>query len=948
VSRDPAAAKSDVRRGSRTSSTAAAGTRRAAAQVSVIPQAPRAFVPRQRLQDALDEATSHPLTVIVAPAGSGKTSTLAHWADSSNRTVRWFSCASGGGDEPTDRLRSALVDAAALEEAADDPYVVVVDDAHHLPASAWAMLEERLRDDPSDRLRLVLASRRDVPLALVTLELTGSVTVLRADVLGFTDDEARLLVALHAPDVTAEESAAVQGRARGWAAALVLGARTLFGAPDRRRAREALTRSERPVLDYLLSEVFTTLPAVTRHVLLCTADSEYVTDTSAVVLSGDPEAPTRLGFLAADGLLVTGYGVDAEGHRQWRYHPLLHEALRRQVAMDGPDHALAIASHARAARHHAAHGPVLDALWHATRAESPELLASLLVEEGPGLVLAGHEDEIVEGLAALPSQVSDKYPALVGVAALAHRGRGDVETAAMLAAHAVRAAEVVRHRLTAPLGGLRPSADQVSAPEAALLADAALLETWQARFGWTDSATAMRHSREVLGCQFDEPAPVMGATAGAHPAHQPPWPVAAARTPWLLNELAAAELWAAQFALAEVHTGEALVAAHALGQHRAVAGAYANRALIEMFFGRTQTALVTAELSLAAAELAGRREDSFLARAHLVEAWVSFSQLEYSRTEAALEHVRRISARASDPLVEILSVILRARLLADAGQVTEARQLVSSAPPVPDLPPSYLVRILCLFQAQWALLSGDVQEVQTLAAGMRADGWEQGATLMTAILTDLGGDAVSAARRLETLLDIPAEALQTVPATVASVYKLRMLLRGGNPVPVRAALHDVLNRVGGQRLLGALVFTGPDPALNEAVAAETRERSPHPFADEALAALIRYAEHRHDTGLATGPAGSPGPSSSAPADALVTTIPAPTRSSDGQRPAVSLTDRETDVLRELALGGSYVDIAHALYVTENTVKTHIASLYRKLGAERRADALRQARRSGLL
>ena len=63
---------------------------------------------------------------------------------------------------------------------------------------------------------------------------------------------------------------------------------------------------------------------------------------------------------------------------------------------------------------------------------------------------------------------------------------------------------------------------------------------------------------------------------------------------------------------------------------------------------------------------------------------------------------------------------------------------------------------------------------------------------------------------------------------------------------------------------------------------------------------------------------------------------------------VDLTARERDVLHELALGGSYADIAQVLYITENTVKTHLASLYRKLGATRRADALRTARQAGLL
>jgi LuxR family maltose regulon positive regulatory protein len=54
------------------------------------------------------------------------------------------------------------------------------------------------------------------------------------------------------------------------------------------------------------------------------------------------------------------------------------------------------------------------------------------------------------------------------------------------------------------------------------------------------------------------------------------------------------------------------------------------------------------------------------------------------------------------------------------------------------------------------------------------------------------------------------------------------------------------------------------------------------------------------------------------------------------------------VLRELALGGSYAEIAGALYITPNTVKTHVLHIYRKLGVERRGEALRRARELGLI
>jgi DNA-binding CsgD family transcriptional regulator len=63
---------------------------------------------------------------------------------------------------------------------------------------------------------------------------------------------------------------------------------------------------------------------------------------------------------------------------------------------------------------------------------------------------------------------------------------------------------------------------------------------------------------------------------------------------------------------------------------------------------------------------------------------------------------------------------------------------------------------------------------------------------------------------------------------------------------------------------------------------------------------------------------------------------------------IQLTAREGDVLGELALGSSYTEIGQALFITENTVKTHLMSLYRKLGVDKRSAALRVGRSVGLL
>jgi DNA-binding NarL/FixJ family response regulator len=63
--------------------------------------------------------------------------------------------------------------------------------------------------------------------------------------------------------------------------------------------------------------------------------------------------------------------------------------------------------------------------------------------------------------------------------------------------------------------------------------------------------------------------------------------------------------------------------------------------------------------------------------------------------------------------------------------------------------------------------------------------------------------------------------------------------------------------------------------------------------------------------------------------------------------APGLTDRETAILRCIALGRSNRSIAKDLWVTEQTVKFHLTNIYRKLGAANRTEAARHAYRLGL-
>jgi DNA-binding CsgD family transcriptional regulator len=64
--------------------------------------------------------------------------------------------------------------------------------------------------------------------------------------------------------------------------------------------------------------------------------------------------------------------------------------------------------------------------------------------------------------------------------------------------------------------------------------------------------------------------------------------------------------------------------------------------------------------------------------------------------------------------------------------------------------------------------------------------------------------------------------------------------------------------------------------------------------------------------------------------------------------SLGITPREVEVLALLAAGQANKEIARALGVSPNTVKTHLARLYEKLGAASRTAALAEARRLGLI
>lgn len=75
---------------------------------------------------------------------------------------------------------------------------------------------------------------------------------------------------------------------------------------------------------------------------------------------------------------------------------------------------------------------------------------------------------------------------------------------------------------------------------------------------------------------------------------------------------------------------------------------------------------------------------------------------------------------------------------------------------------------------------------------------------------------------------------------------------------------------------------------------------------------------------------------------------APFATNTAQQQTLGITARELEILNLIARGLSNREIAAALFVSENTVKTHCARAFDKLGASRRTQAVQRGKELGLL
>ena len=299
---------------------------------------------------------------MVAPAGYGKTTLLAGWAEADPRPFAWVAL-DGRDDDAVVFLRhiaaaihrveplpSEVFDAlsgrggtagamrvprvGAALAAVDGPLVLVLDDLHAVGnPSCLDVLAELFQYVPAGSL-IAVASREEPALPLARWRAQGRVHELGVADLRLDEQEAGLLLEAAGVELEAGELSELTERTEGWPAGLYLAALSIQAGAAGATSVGAFSGDDRFVSEYFRLELLSSLPAAEAQFLTHTSILERMSGGLCdVVLETTRSAQTLETLERANGFVVR---LDRRG--EWyRYHHLFGQLLRNELERSEPD-----------------------------------------------------------------------------------------------------------------------------------------------------------------------------------------------------------------------------------------------------------------------------------------------------------------------------------------------------------------------------------------------------------------------------------------------------------------------------------------------------------------------------------------------------------------------------------------------------------------------------------
>ncbi|HEV7891069.1 MAG TPA: BTAD domain-containing putative transcriptional regulator [Pyrinomonadaceae bacterium] len=414
------------------------------------PRPASVLLSRPRLTERLQANLSHPVTLVTAPAGSGKTTLVADFVREHARQFVWYQldhadadplvfleylahgirqAVPGFGDVTLSYLSQSADEVARAPARAVDvllnevlrevsrQLVVVLDDYHHLGSdTAVHAVLDRLISYLPDVMHVIIVSRDVPPLALSRLRSQDSLAIIDRQELLFTDEETReLFRQVFDLELSPEQLAEYRERTQGWITALQLvrqfaqrdatpTASVGGGAAD---LREILRRSEHDIFDYFAEEVFADETEDVQRFLLRISLLERIELDACARLYPEVNSRHVLPELVRRNVFMT-VASDSRGE-EYRLHPLFRTFLQRRFGHESGREGAA-AEHARCADFYLERGEWEHAARHLIASEDFGRAAAVVAERGGHWIAAGALASLTSLVEVLPTEDIRAHP----------------------------------------------------------------------------------------------------------------------------------------------------------------------------------------------------------------------------------------------------------------------------------------------------------------------------------------------------------------------------------------------------------------------------------------------------------------------------------------------------------------------------------------------------------
>jgi LuxR family transcriptional regulator, maltose regulon positive regulatory protein len=307
-------------------------------------------------------ASTLPFAAVVAPAGYGKTTLLAKWAEADRRPFAWVSLdgrdddalvflryiaaaihlvepippeALEGLSGPARSLWSTRVPRVGSALAGlDRPLVLVLDDLHAVSNPSCLDVLAALSEYVPAGSQIAIVSREEPALPLAQWRARGAVQEIGVADLRLDDREAKLLLEAAGVKLDGSEVSALTERTEGWPAGLYLAALSMQAGGSSAASAQAFAGDDRFVSEYFRLELLSRLPEAEARFLKYTSVLDRMSGGLCdAVLETTRSADTLEALERRNGFVVP---LDRRGDR-YRYHQLFGQLLRNELERSEPD-----------------------------------------------------------------------------------------------------------------------------------------------------------------------------------------------------------------------------------------------------------------------------------------------------------------------------------------------------------------------------------------------------------------------------------------------------------------------------------------------------------------------------------------------------------------------------------------------------------------------------------